>query len=106
MMNREIKLSRRATRKLDNLLVFLENDWSVKVKCDFISKLNKSLEQIRRHPDSFSESDTVKGLRKCVVTKQTTLLYTYTKTTINVVTVFYNRQDPDSLKEETRGRDD
>ena len=56
MMNREIKLSRRATRKLDNLLVFLENDWSVKVKYDFISKLNKSLEQIRNHPDSFPES--------------------------------------------------
>jgi plasmid stabilization system protein ParE len=106
MMNREIKLSKKAMKKLDNLLVFLENDWSVKVKSDFISKLNKSLEQIRSHPDSFPESDKIKGLRKCVVTKQTTLFYTYSKTLINIVTVFDNRQDPNSLREETRGRDE
>jgi plasmid stabilization system protein ParE len=71
-MNREIKLSRRAVKKLDNLLIFLENEWSAKVKQDFIQRLNKSLHQIQKLPESSPESNKIKGLRKCVVTKQTT----------------------------------
>jgi hypothetical protein len=39
-MNREIKLSGIAARKLDNLLIFLEHEWSATVKDDFVKKLN------------------------------------------------------------------
>jgi len=42
-MKREVKLSTRAMKRLDKLLVFLEEEWSVKVKNDFIKKLDKSL---------------------------------------------------------------
>jgi hypothetical protein len=38
-MKREIRLSKRAMNKLDNLLVFLEEEWSAKVKHNFILKL-------------------------------------------------------------------
>ena len=99
-MNREIKLSLRAMKKIDNLLIFLENAWSAKVKQDFIQRLNKSLHQIQKLPDSFPESDKVKSLRKCVVTKQTTIFYKYSDTTIYIVTIFDNRQNPNSLHKE------
>ncbi|HNV51805.1 MAG TPA: hypothetical protein PKM28_02850, partial [Tenuifilaceae bacterium] len=72
-MKREVRLAKRAMKKLDNLLVYLEKEWSIKVKNDFIVKLDKSLKQIQKLPDSFPESEKVKGLRKCVVTKQTTI---------------------------------
>ncbi|MCK9421451.1 MAG: type II toxin-antitoxin system RelE/ParE family toxin [Bacteroidales bacterium] len=101
-MNWEIKLSGRAMKKLDNLLVFLEKEWSTKVKNDFILKLNKSLKQIQKLPDSFPESEKIRGLRKCVVTKQTTIFYKYSDKTIDIVAIFDNRQDPKSLIQETK----
>jgi hypothetical protein len=35
------------------------------------------------------------------LTKQTTLFYKYSETTIDVITIFDNRQNPKSLKKET-----
>lgn len=101
-MKREIRLSKRAMRKLDSLLVYLDEEWSTKVKKEFVLKLDKSLKQIQKRPDSFSESEKIRGLRKCVVTKQTTLFYKYSETTIDVITIFDNRQNPKSLKKETK----
>ncbi len=100
-MNRGIKLSVIAARKLDNLLVFLEHEWSARVKDDFVKKLNKSLNQIQKLPESFPESERIRGLRKCVVTKQTTIFYKYSETAIYIVTIFDNRQDPINLIHET-----
>jgi plasmid stabilization system protein ParE len=100
-MNREIKLSGIAARKLDHLLVFLEHEWSARVMDDFVKKLSKSLNQMQKLPDSFPESDKIRGLRKCVVTKQTTIFYKYSETAIYIVTIFDNRQDPIKLNYET-----
>lgn len=100
-MNLKIRLSRRAMKKLDTLLAYLEDEWSAKVKQEFVLKLDKSLNQLQKLPDSSPESEKIKGLRKCVVTKQTTIFYKYSKTTIDVVTIFDNRQNPKSLKKET-----
>jgi len=80
-MKREIKLSKRTIRKLDSLLIYLEEEWSTKVKHEFVLKLDKSLKQIQKLPDSFPESEKIRGLRKCVLTKQTTVFYKYSKTT-------------------------
>jgi plasmid stabilization system protein ParE len=100
-MKRQIRLSVRASQKLEKLLSFLETEWSVKVKKDFIIKLDDTLEQIQKLPESFPESEKVKGLRKCVVTKQTTLFYKYSDSTIDIITFFDNRQNPQSLSKET-----
>ena len=89
--------------KLENLLAFLEQEWSLKVKNEFIFKLDKSLSQIQKLPDIFPESDQLKGLRKCVVTKQTTVFYKYFDSLINIVTIFDNRQNPKDIIKETKG---
>lgn len=89
-------------KKLDSLLVYLENEWSTKVKHNFILKFDKSLKQIQKLPDSFPESEKIRGLRKCVVTKQTTVFYRYSDTSIDVITIFDNRQNPKSQKKEMK----
>jgi plasmid stabilization system protein ParE len=99
-VKREIRLSKRAMKKLESLLVYLEKEWSTKVKNDFIQKLDESLKQIQKLPDSYPESEKIRGLRKCVVTKQTTIFYKYSNTTIDVVIIFDNRQNPESLLKE------
>lgn len=99
-MKREIRLSKRAMNKLAILLDFLENEWSLKAKNNFIQKLDKSLKHIQKLPESFPESQKIKGLRKCVVTRQTTIFYKYTDTKIYVVIIFDNRMNPKSLIKE------
>ena len=45
---RKVILSKRASHKLEKLLEYLESEWSLKVKNDFIVKLDKSLLQIQK----------------------------------------------------------
>lgn len=94
----KVVLSPTARRKLDTQLEYLQEEWSVKVKREFIKKLDKSIDQIATHPKSCPESHEFKGLHKCVVTKQTSLFYRIKKEEIEVITLFDNRQDPSKLK--------
>ncbi len=99
---RKIVLSKRASNRLDKLLEFLEQEWSLKVKEDFIEKLDKSLNQIQKLPESCPKSDHIKGLHMLVVTKQTSIFYSFDSKTIKVVTIFDNRMDPNKLKKELK----
>ena len=99
---RKIILSKRASRKLEKLLEYLEEEWSLKVKKEFIKKLDKSFKQIQKYPESCQKSDLVKGLHMLVVTKQTSVFYRYDTKSIKVVTIFDNRMDPKKLNKELK----
>ncbi len=97
-MKPDVRLSKSAAKKLGKLFDFLEKEWSIKVKKEFIKKLEKSLLQIQKLPDCCPESEKIIGLRKCVVTRQTTIFYKYSDKVIYIITIFDNRQNPKSLK--------
>jgi len=99
---RKVYFSKRASKRLDILLKYLEFEWSLKVKKNFITKLDKSLKQIQKYPDSFQRSDLVKGLHKCVITKQTTIFYRFDNKSITIITIFDNRKDPNKLMREIK----
>ena len=99
-MNRAVKISKTAEKKLDKLFDYLLENWSKKVKADFIKKLDKSVELIKSTPESFPESDEQNGLRKCVITKQVTLYYRFNSKTIYLVTLFDTRQNPNKLNKD------
>jgi plasmid stabilization system protein ParE len=54
---RKVILSKRASNRLEKLLEYLETVWSLKVKQDFIKKLDKSLIQIQKYPESCQQTD-------------------------------------------------
>lgn len=99
-MSRKVVISKTAERKLDKLFEYLITEWSVKVKTDFVKKLDSSIEIIKNQPEIFPESKKGKSLRKCVITKQTTLFYRYNSKRINIVTIFDTRQNPNKLDKE------
>jgi plasmid stabilization system protein ParE len=99
---RSVILSKRAFTNLEKLINYLETDWSEKAKQDFIEKLDKSLDIIKKYPESTEKSDLKKGLHRCVVTKQTTLYYQFNSTTIKVITLFDTRMNPKRLKTRTK----
>ncbi len=89
-----------AEKKLEKLFEYLIKEWSVKAKKDFVEKLDSSIEIIKNQPEIFPESKKGKSLRKCVITKQTTLYYRYNSKRINIVTLFDTRQNPNKLDKE------
>ena len=99
---RKIVLSKRASVRLEKLLEYLEQEWSLKVKDDFIKKLDKSLNQIQKFPESCPKTDFVKGLHRLAVTKQTSLFYRFDSKAIKIVTIFDNRMNPAKLKKELK----
>ncbi|MBW6535433.1 MAG: type II toxin-antitoxin system RelE/ParE family toxin [Mariniphaga sp.] len=99
---REVILSKRASQKLEKLLQYLEKEWSVKTRDNFIKKLDKSFEQLKKFPESSMRSELKKGLHRSVVTKQTSVFYHFDEKSIKVVTIFDNRMDPKKLKTELK----
>lgn len=99
-MKRKIVLTRTAEKRLNDLLEYLENAWSTKVKLNFISKLEQRLDVVKDKPEAFPMSSIKIGLHKCVITRQTTIYYTFDEQKINLLTVFDNRQDPNKLEKD------
>lgn len=91
-------ISKRAANKLDKLLIYLETEWSIKVKIEFIHKLNRCISIISEFPESNEKSNTSIGLHKCVVSKQTTIFYRFSETTLNIVTIFDTRMNTSKKK--------
>ncbi|MEH6706078.1 MAG: type II toxin-antitoxin system RelE/ParE family toxin [Galbibacter orientalis] len=99
-MSRKVVISKTAEKKLDKLLEYLITEWSVKIKTEFVKKLDSSIKVIKKQPEIFPESKKGKGLKKCVITKQTTLYYRYNSKQINIITIFDSRRDPNKLSKE------
>ncbi|MGH1387936.1 type II toxin-antitoxin system RelE/ParE family toxin [Kordia sp.] len=97
-MSRKVKISKTAERKLEKLFNYLIENWSKKVKTDFIKKLDSSIDSIKSNPTMFPEIYKNAGIYKCVITKQTSLYYKFNTKTIFIVTIFDTRQDPSKLK--------
>jgi len=99
-MSRVVKFSDIANEKLQELFEYLTENWSLKVKSNFIKKLDKSISILQDNPEIFPLSKNKKSLHKCVITKHTTLYYTFTSNDVFVVTLFDTRQDPKKLKKD------
>jgi len=97
-MERKVVISKIAERKIEKLFDYLIENWSFKVKSDFVKKLDKNISLIRSQPEIFPHSHKYPNLRKCVVTRQTTLFFKFTDKEIRILTIFDTRQNPDKLK--------
>lgn len=97
---RKVVISKTAEKKLDKLFEYLVEKWSIKIKKEFVEKLDSSIEIIKNQPEIFPESKKGKGLKKCVLTKQTTLYYRYNSKRITIITIFDTRQNPNKLNKE------
>ncbi|WP_037320018.1 type II toxin-antitoxin system RelE/ParE family toxin [Salegentibacter sp. Hel_I_6] len=96
-MDRRVIISPIAEKKLQALLEYLLEEWSLKVKTNFIKRLEDYLQIIKQEPESFPESGKISGLRRCVITKQVSIYYEFNDTEIRILTFFDTRQDPGKL---------
>jgi len=95
-----IRLSELAAFKIQALLDFLEEKWSVKTKEKFIQRFTDHLKALEKTPEGFPQSEVRPELRKLVVTKHTAILYQIAKDSIFIVILMDSRQDPHSIEKE------
>lgn len=86
-----------ANKNLSIIIKYLEDNWTKKEIEKFLKKLNKHISIIQSQPDSFPKTNNY-NVRRSVVTKQITLYYSISQDTLNIVSLFDNRQDPQKLK--------
>lgn len=94
---RKIIFSSRSKFQLDSLLDYLEIRFSVSTKKKFVLKLDKVIVIIQKDPETFSKSNSNKAIRKCVISKQTTLYYRYNNQEIRLLSLFDTRQNPTKI---------
>ena len=82
-----------AQRKLALLNIHLTIVWSESSWEKFKSILDEKLIQIERRPNS-CKNFINHHFRMCVVTKQTSFIYTIVEEEIIIITIFDNRQNP------------
>lgn len=96
-MSRKVILTDTAKEKLSSLLNFLQENWSEKVKKDFVKILDYKIDSIKLNPKICPSSEKESGLHRCVLTKQNSMYYRYNSDEIVIITFFDTRQNPDKL---------
>jgi plasmid stabilization system protein ParE len=86
-----------AIQNLKGIIDYLENQWTKKEIHKFARLLDKRLNIIQDNPFLFGESKRSNGIRKAVLSKQTTIYYQVVDFEIRIITLFDNRQDPNKI---------
>ena len=86
-----------ALNNLKGILDYLENRWTKREINKFAQLFDKQLRLIEDNPYLFAESDKSNGLRKSVLSRQTTIYYRIINFKIQIITLFDNRQNLNKL---------
>lgn len=94
----KIVWSKRALSDLDEIICYLQENWTEKEIRKFSQKLDHLLEILQHQPYLFSESISISDTYRAVLSKQVSIYYQVGNNEIQLITLFDNRQDPEKLK--------
>ncbi|MCO6475440.1 MAG: type II toxin-antitoxin system RelE/ParE family toxin [Phaeodactylibacter sp.] len=80
------------------LLKYVEQHFGLDAALELLDTTEKLLEEIAAFPKMFPASEKRKDIRKAIISKQTSLFYRISQDQVQVLYIWDNRQDPDSLK--------
>jgi plasmid stabilization system protein ParE len=93
-----IEWTTEAQSRLNAVFDYLESHWTPHEVKKFATHLENALSFIVKFPFIYPASPQNNIVRRCVLTKQTSLYYTVKDSKILIVTLFDNRQNPEKLK--------
>ncbi|WP_179320733.1 type II toxin-antitoxin system RelE/ParE family toxin [Winogradskyella helgolandensis] len=83
-----------AISELKESIEYLENKWTERELRTFSAKLDHTIELISKSPEIFPVSLDKINIRKAVVEKHNNLYYRINKNSIEIVSLFSNRKNP------------
>ena len=87
-----------SVKNLDSIITYLELNWTEKEVRKFLDLLNKRIHLISLNPLLFPSTPKSRGIRKSVLSKQTSIFYRIAEQRVEILSIFDNRQNPDKLK--------
>ena len=93
-----IEWTNEALNNLDSVIEYLAVKWTDREIKNFFKKLDRSLNIISKNPFAFPSSNLKLKVRRCVLSKQTTIYYEIKYNAIVILTLFDNRKLPYSIK--------
>jgi plasmid stabilization system protein ParE len=91
----EIIWTKEAKAKLTEIIASLEEYGNEQLLQRFSQQLDKKLELITNHPQLYQKSDRLQGVRRCVIDKYHSLLYSHDSIFVYIITLWDNRQKPE-----------
>lgn len=89
----KIRWTARASKNLDKILDYLEDEWDIKTVQNFSTKLLSFLETLKTKPEIGKLVEKDKKIRAFVLTKQNTLFYRIKDQQIIILQLFDNRMN-------------
>jgi plasmid stabilization system protein ParE len=90
--------SEESLRNLDDIIDYLETNWTSKEVANFKAKFSKQIDLIHKNPRLFPVSDYNSRLRKAVLSRQTTIYYELIDLNIRLVYLFNSKKDIERIK--------
>lgn len=85
--------------ELKRTIKYLEENWSEREIKNFFQEVEHTIELISKNPDLFpSSGKSDKIVRRAIIAKRTKLYYWVNDKTIEILSLFSNRQNPDKNK--------
>lgn len=97
-MNFSVVVSERAERNLEEIVNYLEREWSVRVRDKYLLILKKKIKLISEKPLMYPASLKKKAVHRCVITKHSILYYRIQNDRVEVITIQDARRDPKKIK--------
>ena len=94
----KIRWTEEATKNLENIILYLEANWTTKELKKFFQKLEKQLLLLSIFPEAYPYSLKKKKIRRCVFTKNLTIYYTVGEEILILLSFFDIRQHPSKVK--------
>ena len=94
----EVIFSDEIFEKLNSIIYYLENNWSKKVAETFLKTFYSRINNIAYNPKAGMQTKKNPNIRKFIITKHNTLYYEIFEDKIELLTIFFNAQNPDKNK--------
>ena len=94
----KIEWSARSVKDFENVVTYLEKNWSGKIALEYSGKLDRVLNIIEKMPYLYPKISRRKNVRKCIVVKQNMMFFRVKDKTITILAIFDTRQHPKKLK--------
>ena len=96
-MSFKVRWSPRAKADIENHLNYLERNWGQKVTLSLLERIEEILQTISENPELYSFFEEKLSIHRCVVTSQIVLYYRVKEETVELITFWDTRQNPESL---------
>jgi plasmid stabilization system protein ParE len=94
----EVIFSDEIFEKLNAIVYYLENNWSKEVAEAFLKTFYRRIDNLAYNPKAGMQTLKNPSIRKFVITKHNTLYYEIFENRIELLTIFFNAQNPNKNK--------